>query len=110
MGTATILAAAALAVAATGTGYSIYAGEQNAKAQESAQESAQKNAMRQAQATAKSNEEAVNRANMKRPNVNAILAATQNAAKSGVGSTMLTGPTGVDQSALSLGKSTLLGG
>ena len=106
MGTATILAAAALAVAATGTGYSIYAGEQNAKAQGSAQ----RNAMRQAEATAKSNEEAVNRANMKRPNVNAILAAAQNASKSGVGSTMLTGPTGVDQSALSLGKSTLLGG
>ena len=106
MGTATILAAAALAVAATGTGYSIYSGERNADMQRSAQ----RNAMRQAEATAKSNEEAVNRANMKRPNVNAILAAAQNAAKSGVGSTMLTGPTGVDQSALTLGKSSLLGG
>ena len=95
-----------LGATAANTGYSIYAGEQNAKRQESAQ----RNAMRQAEATAKSNEEAVNRANMKRPNVNAILAAAQNSAKSGVGSTMLTGPTGVDQSALSLGKSTLLGG
>ena len=104
--TATALAAAALAVSATGTGYSVYAGERNADMQRSAQ----RNAQRQAEAAAKSNEEAVNRANMKRPNVNAILAAAQNASKSGVGSTMLTGPTGVDQSALSLGKSTLLGG
>ena len=104
--TATALAAAALAVSAVGTGYSVYAGEHNADMQRSAQ----RNAMRQAEATAKSNEEAANRANMKRPNVNAILAAAQNASKSGVGSTMLTGPTGVDQSALSLGKSTLLGG
>jgi len=106
MGVETILAGAALVVAAAGTGYSIHAGEQNADMQRSAQ----RNAMRQAEATAKSNEEAANRANMKRPNVNAILAAAQSAAKSGVGSTMLTGPTGVDQSALSLGKSTLLGG
>ena len=106
MGVETILAGAALAIAATGTGYSIYQGERNADMQRSAQ----KNAMRQAESTAKSNEEAANRANMKRPNVNAILAAAQNASKSGVGSTMLTGPTGVDQSALSLGKSTLLGG
>lgn len=106
MGVETILAGAALAIAATGTGYSVYAGEQSADRQRSAQ----RNAMRQAEAAAKSNEEAANRANMKRPNVNAILAAAQNAAKSGVGSTMLTGPTGVDQSALSLGKSTLLGG
>ena len=106
MSAVTAMAAAALAISATNAGYSVYAGEQNAEAQRNAQ----RNAMRQAEATAKSNEEAANRANMKRPNVNAILAAAQSAAKSGVGSTMLTGPTGVDQSALSLGKSTLLGG
>ena len=106
MGAAEILAGAALVVSAVGTGYSIQAGERNVRMQKDAQE----NAMRQADATAKSNEEAANRANMRRPNVNAILAAAQNASKSGVGSTMLTGPTGVDQSALSLGKSTPLGG
>ena len=94
------------AASAVRTGYSIYAGERSADMQRSAQ----RDAMRQADATAKSSEEAANRANMKRPNANAILAAAQSAAKSGVGSTMLTGPTGVDQSALSLGKSTLLGG
>lgn len=46
----------------------------------------------------------------KAPDVNALLAAAQEAAKGGPSSTMLTGPSGIDPSALTLGKSTLLGG
>ena len=104
--TATILAGAALAIAATGTGYSMYQGERAAEAQEKAQ----RMSMAEAQKTARAADEATNRANQKRPNANAILAAAQQAAKGGVGSTMLTGPQGVNTDELSLGKSTLLGG
>ena len=54
--------------------------------------------------------EQYNRANQKRPNANAILAAAQQAARGGMGSTLLTGPQGVNPGEMSLGKSTLLGG
>ena len=104
--TATVLAAAALAAAATGTGYSIYAGERAA----GAQEKAQRMSMAETQKTARAADEATNRANQKRPNANAILAAAQQAAKGGMGGTLLTGPQGVNTGELSLGKSTLLGG
>ena len=104
--TATILAGAALAMAATGTGYSIYEGERSA----TAQKRSQRQALAASRATAQSADEANNRANQKRPNTNAILASAQQAAKGGMGSTMLTGPQGVSSSELSLGKSTLLGG
>lgn len=53
--------------------------------------------------------QANNRANAQSPDVGAMLSANQQAAKSGGGSTMLTGPAGVDPSTLALGKSTLLG-
>ena len=104
--TATILAGAALAIAATGTGYSIYEGERTA----GAQKSAQRMSMAETQKTARAADEATNRANQKRPNANAILAAAQQAAKGGMGGTLLTGPQGVNTGELSLGKSTLLGG
>ena len=106
MGVATVLAGAALAIAATGTGYSIYQGERAAEAQEKAQ----RMSMAEAQKTARAADEATNRANQKRPNANAILAAAQQAAKGGMGGTLLTGPQGVNTGELSLGKSTLLGG
>ena len=106
MGIETILAGAALAIAATGTGYSIYAGERAA----GEQEKAQRLSMAEAQKTARAADEATNRANQKRPNANAILAAAQQAAKGGMGGTLLTGPQGVNTGELSLGKSTLLGG
>ena len=99
----------ALAVAATaavvGTGYSIYAGEKAADEQEKSQKIAKSNALKQE----KLQDEATNRANQKSPNVNAIMAAAQQAAKGGVGGTMLTGPQGIDPSALQLGKTSLLG-
>ena len=106
MGVETILAGAALAIAATGTGYSIYEGERAA----TAQKRAQRQALADAKATAQSADEANNRVNQKRPNANAILSAAHQAARGGMGSTMLTGPQGVSPSELSLGKSTLLGG
>ena len=104
--TATILAGAALAIAATGTGYSIHEGERSA----TAQHRSQRQALAASRATAQSADEANNRANQKRPNANATLAAAQQAARGGMGGTMLTGPQGVSSSELSLGKSTLLGG
>ena len=104
--TATVLAGAALAIAASGTGYSIYEGERNANMQDRAQRQARADAKAAAQAA----DEANNRANQKRPNANAILAAAQQAAKGGMGGTLLTGPQGVNPGEMSLGKSTLLGG
>ena len=109
MGVETILAGAALVIAATGTGYSIYEGERNAIIQDRSQ----RQALVDAKATAQSADEANNRANQKRPNANAILAAAQQAARGGMGAmggTLLTGPQGVNPGELSLGKSTLLGG
>ena len=106
MGIETILAGAALALAATGTGYSMYQGERAA----GAQEKAQRLSMAETQKTARAADEATNRVNQKRPNANAILAAAQQAAKGGMGGTLLTGPQGVNPGEMSLGKSTLLGG
>ena len=95
----------AIAIATIGTGYSIYAGEQAREQQSKAQGEAKANALKQE----KLQDEAINRANQKSPNVNAIMAAAQQAAKGGVGGTMLTGPQGIDPSALQLGKTSLLG-
>ena len=106
MGVATILAGAALAVAAAGTGYSIYEGERSA----TAQDRSQRQALANSRAAAQSADEANNRVNQKRPNANAILASAQQAAKGGMGGTLLTGPQGVNPGEMSLGKSTLLGG
>ena len=106
MGIEVILAGAALAVAAAGTGYSMYQGERSANMQDDAQ----RQSMAQAKQTAQSAEEATNRVNQKRPNANAILAAAQQAAKGGMGGTLLTGPQGANLGEMSLGKSTLLGG
>ena len=102
----TIALIAGAAALAAGTGYSIYEGERTA----GAQEKAQRLSMAEAQKTARAADEATNRANQKRPNANAILAAAQQAAKGGMGGTLLTGPQGVNTGELSLGKSTLLGG
>ena len=106
MGVETILAGAALIISAAGTGYSIHEGERSA----AAQNRSQRQALADSRAAAQSADEANNRANQKRPNANATLAAAQQAARGGMGGTMLTGPQGVSSSELSLGKSTLLGG
>jgi hypothetical protein len=98
----TVMAAAAVA----GTAYSIYSSERAASAQKSAASQAQANAQKQAQAA----DESINAANRKAPNTSAILSAAQQAGKGGASGTLLTGPSGVDPNALTLGKSTLLGG
>lgn len=100
------MALAALAAAAVGsTVYSIYSGEKARGAQKDAMEQA-KQANAQTQAAA---DQALNRANPAKPNTAANMSALQQQAKGGPSGTMLTGPTGVDPSTLSLGKSTLLG-
>lgn len=96
-----ILAGAAAAGAAT----SIYQGEQSRKAQKSAASQAEQNARN----TALQAEEATNAANGKSPNVSSLFASNREAAGAGQGSTMLTGPAGIDPNSLTLGRNTLLG-
>lgn len=111
--TATAVAYGALAVAAVGTAYTIYSGEEQSKAQAKSleqQKQAQSEAKTAAEKTQSTAEQNVNRANAKQPDAGAILSAAGQAAKGGPAGTMLTGPQGVNPSDLSLGKSTLLGG
>lgn len=110
---ATTLAAIAVGTAAVGTAYSIYSGERAAGQQKEAlkkQAGAQEEARMAARSQARQSDEAMGRANRKTPDTGGIMAAASQAAQGGPGSTMLTGPTGVDPNALSLGKNTLLGG
>ena len=107
-------AALAVMAAATvaATGYSIYSGEQQKKAQGEAlnqQREAQNKAEASALKQEKSAEEATNRSLAKKPDTGAILSAAEQASKTGVGSTMLTGAQGVDPTSLQLEKKTLLG-
>lgn len=74
-----------------------------------AQQAASAIAQQDAEAQAGLADQANNRANKKRPNVGARLEANQSASSKGGGSTMLTGPSGVDSGTLSLGRNTLLG-
>lgn len=71
-------------------------------------------ALRQQQAQAKSAQEsadrAQNKANAKAPDVAGMLGAAGRASAGGQAGTLLTGPQGLDTTALTLGKSTLLGG
>lgn len=101
----TIALSVAAAAGVAGTAYSIYNGERQA----SAQQDAQNQAKAQAEEQAKKADEAMNRANQKTPDTSAILSQAQQSGKSGASGTMLTGPTGIDSSSLTLGKSTLLG-
>jgi uncharacterized protein HemX len=109
---ATALTVAA-AAAVVGTGYSIYNGEQQRKAQGEANKQAERaaqDAKANAEKTQKMQEQEINRANAKRPDTNAMLAANEQSAKGGASGTMLTGPQGVDPNSLALSKNTLLGG
>jgi hypothetical protein len=111
-GGASVAASTIAAYATAGAAIGDAAVDQPAAAQKKALEaqqtqSAAATAAAQKQATAA--EEANNRANAKTPDVGAMLAANQQAAKAGGSSTMLTGPQGVDTSSLNLGKNTLLG-
>lgn len=79
-------------------------GQKARSAQEQAQRLAEESARKQAAAA----DIAMNRANQKKPNINASLAAAQAAGQGGMSGTMLTGPQGVT-GGLPLGGNTLLG-
>ena len=106
MSYAAVAAWAAAAIAGAGVAIT----SENSRKASSMHEDAQKQSVVQAQQQATQVDQANNNANKKQPNVSGILSAAQQAAKGGVGGTMLTGPQGVDPSTLTLGKSTLLGG
>lgn len=112
---APLAAIAAIVSAAVGAGslaYGIKSGQDAASAQSTAlakQNQAQQTAEGQALSTERQGVMAQNAANMKTPDISAILARAAQPAKGGVGGTMLTGPTGVDLSSLNLGKTSLLG-
>lgn len=85
--------------------YSAYTSNQASKRQQGAQ----REAVAQAEKQAAQAEREFNRANAKKPNVGAIVAANQQASLTGQAGTMLTGPQGIDPTKLELGKNTLLG-
>jgi hypothetical protein len=93
-------------VAAAGTAYSAYSANQAGAKQNAANRIAQASATKNAQMA----DEANNQANAKSPDSAALLAANLAAGKQGASGTMLTGPSGIDPTQLTLGKSTLLGG
>lgn len=92
------------AIAAVGA-LTAYQSKQSMDQQKSAQKKAEQAAARQEQEAQRE----FRRQNKKQPDIAAMLAGNRDAAGGGVGSTMLTGPSGVDAGSLSLGKSTLLG-
>lgn len=96
--------AAIIGAAIAGAGASAYSAKKQSDAQKKAQRSAEAIAEKQKNQA----EREFNRANAKTPDLAGIMASNKRAA--GAGSTMLTGPQGVSQDALSLGKNTLLGG
>lgn len=74
-----------------------------------AQQRAEEEAKRQAREQAARAERDFNRLNQKKPDLAALFSANAGAASAGAGSTMLTGPSGVDMSTTKLGKTSLLG-
>lgn len=97
------IAMAAGALGAIGSAASSYkAGQEQKKANEAAVQAAKEQSSL--------NDQAMNKANAKKPNYAGIAAANAAAASGGIGSTMLTGAQGVQSSQLSLGKSSMLGG
>lgn len=108
----TTAAAIVGAVAAAGSlGYGIYNGQQQEGMQQQAlrrQNTAQQQATAAALSNQRKSEIAQGAANQQTPDISNILYRAANGGK-GLSSTMLTGPGGVDNSGLNLGKSTLLG-
>ena len=107
-----LVAAVGVGSMAAGLGYTIASGEDAKKKQAQAlsrQESAQAQAVGAAERQRQTSEMAINQANRKKPDVSSIMQAAGESASGGAAGTMLTGPTGVNPNALSLGKSTLLG-
>lgn len=94
------------------TGYSVYSGEKGRKAQKNAlrsQEQAQKQAEARAMSQQRSSEQQLAMANRKRPDISAIMQASEEAGSMGAAGTMLTGPKGVNPDDLTMAKTSLLG-
>jgi hypothetical protein len=107
---------AIIAAMAASTATSLYNTVESKKTAKKSAEQARQQGEQQArmveqetQKAARDADMATNRANPKRPNAGALLAANQQSALAGQSGTMLTGPAGVDPLALQLGKNTLLG-
>ena len=99
--------------AVASTGYSIYQGEQQKKAQRkqlALQSQANEDARKQAKAQADKADMEYNKANRQTADVGAIGDESKLMSKGGAAGTMLTGNMGIDPNKLNLGKSTLLGG
>lgn len=94
------MAAIALgALAAGALGYSVYSGEQGRREQKQAlklQKQEQSRAEARAISDQRRAEQELAAANRKKPDVNALLRAAQEAGKAGAASTMLTGPGGTN--------------
>lgn len=97
------LSTLAIAAIAGSTAANLYQANQ----QQHAQREAAAEAKKAATATEQQAQQAANRENQKAPDMEALLKA--NSGKGGASGTMLTGPAGIDPTALALGKSTLLG-
>ena len=97
------MSGAITAAVVTAAAASVYSAKKQSDAQKKAQRSAEAIAEKQKDQA----EREFNRANAKTPDLAGIMASNKRA--EGAGSTMLTGPQGVDTGSLSLGKSTLLG-
>lgn len=89
---------------------SAVAGAYNANQQKQQMKGANYRAEQAALKQEKQLEQQMNAANKKRPNTNALLANASQNARAGQSGTMLTGSQGIDPAALTLGKTTLLGG
>ena len=99
--------------AVASTGYQIYQGQQQKKAQKkqlALQAQANEDARKQAKAEADRADIEYNKANRQTADVSAITDESFLEGKGGGAGTMLTGNMGVDPNQLKLGKSTLLGG
>jgi hypothetical protein len=100
----------AIAWLAIGTGVTAAVQYDQGQKAQGAQRDAQAQALKNATAQADAADQANNRSNMKKPNVQGLFDQNKAQAAGGVGGTMLTGPMGVDPIALTLGRKTLLGG
>lgn len=92
-------------LAGVGSVGGIIMGKKQADAQAEAQAQNRADALK----TADQADQANNKANAKRPDQAAIDLANRDLGIKGLGSTLLTGPSGVDMQQLKLGKATLLG-
>ena len=99
-------------MAAAAVTYTIYSGERAADMQEkqlNMQREANARNIQMQEKADKQAEEAVNKANSKRPDTAAMMAGAEQSAMAGDMSTMLTGAQGVKPEDMMLGRKTLLG-